>query len=161
MRQIVIRPEELAVSEEGTVLVSLALGSSLAVCMYDQIRHIGGMVHTLLPQNRMGAAGEGDRLRYVDSSVQALCDALLARGASRTDLKAKIAGGARIFSFSENGRQQETGRENILCARQKLLELGISLVSEDTGENYGRSVYFHTDDGRLAIETMNRSKYWI
>ena len=49
MKQILIRPVQLAVSEENTVLASLALGSSLAVCMYDVNRHIGGMVHTFLP----------------------------------------------------------------------------------------------------------------
>lgn len=161
MRQILIRPDELAVSEEEAVLISLALGSSLAVCMYDQNRHFGGMVHTLLPRNRSGIAREADKLRYVNSSVQALCDAMLAHGARVPDLRAKLAGGARIFSFSETERQKEVGRENILCARETLQELGIPLVSEDTGENYGRSVYFHTGDGRLAIETVNRLRYWI
>ncbi len=161
MRQILIRPDELAVSEGDAVLTSLALGSSLAICMYDQNRHIGGMVHTLLPRSCSGVVRETDKLRYVDSSVKALCDALLAQGADLADLRAKLAGGARIFSFSQTERQKEVGRENILCARQQLQELGIPLVSEDTGENYGRSVYFHTSDGRLAIETVNRLRYWI
>ena len=161
MRQILIRPDELAVSEGDTVLMSLALGSSLAICMYDQNRQIGGMVHTLLPLSHSGIVREADKLRYVDSSVKALCDALLARGAVLEDIRAKLAGGARIFCFSHTEQQHEVGRENILCARQKLQELGIPLVSEDTGENYGRSVYFHTADGRLAIETVNRLRYWI
>lgn len=161
MRQILIRPDEMAVSEGEAVLAALALGSSLAVCMYDETRHIGGMVHTLLPRNCSDTKREADKLRYVDSSVRTLCDAMLSRGAALRDLKAKLAGGARIFSFPDMERQKEVGRENILCARQMLLELGIPLVSEDTGENYGRSVYFHTEDGRLAIETVNRLKYWI
>lgn len=161
MSQILIRPDELAVSEEGDVLMSLALGSSLAICMYDQERRIGGMVHTLLPWKRQEVSGEGDGLRYVDTSVQVLCDTMVSRGACRQNLRAKLAGGARIFSFSREEGRREVGTENILCARQKLQELGIPVVSEDTGENYGRSVYFHSDDGRLEIETVNRSNYWI
>lgn len=161
MKQILIRPDELGVSKDEVVFMSLALGSSLAICIYDETRHIGGMAHTLLPKSCSGMIREADKLRFVDSSVQALCDALLAEGAVLADLKAKLAGGARIFSFSETERHKEVGRENILCARQKLQELGIPLTSEDTGENYGRSVYFHTADGRLAIETMNRPRYWI
>lgn len=161
MRQILIRPDELAVSEGDAVLMSLALGSSLAICMYDPNRKIGGMVHSLLPHCHSGIVREADKLRYVDSSVQALCDALLARGAVLADIRAKLAGGARIFSFTQAEWQKEVGRENILWARQKLQELEIPLVSEDTGENYGRSVYFHTADGRLAIETVNRMRYWI
>lgn len=161
MRQILIRPDELAVSEDGDILMSLALGSSLAVCIYDQKRHTGGMVHTLLPWNRQGKVRAADRLRYVDTSVQTLCDAMIARGSCLPDLRAKLAGGARIFGFAGTKGQREVGAENVLCARQKLQELGILVIAEDTGENYGRSVYFHTDDGKLEIETVNRSSYWI
>ena len=71
MKQILIRPVQLAVSEENTVLASLALGSSLAVCMYDVNRHIGGMVHTLLPRVPEKEAA-GQELRYVDTSIVAL-----------------------------------------------------------------------------------------
>ena len=78
MKQILIRPVQLAVSEENTVLASLALGSSLAVCMYDVNRHIGGMVHTLLPRVPEKEAA-GQELRYVDTSIVALYDAMMAK----------------------------------------------------------------------------------
>ena len=42
-----------------------------------------------------------------------------------------------------------------------LQELDLAIVSEDTGENYGRSVHFMAGSGRLEIETVNRSRYWI
>ena len=160
MKQILIRPVQLAVSEENTVLTSLALGSSLAVCMYDVNRHIGGMVHTLLPRVPEKEAA-GQELRYVDTSIVALFDAMMAKGADAYDLRAKLAGGARIFSFAAREKYREIGRENVDCARQKLQELNIPVISEDTGENYGRSIYFYTDDGKLEIETVNHAKYLI
>lgn len=161
MRQILIRPDEFAVSEVPEVFMSLALGSSLAICLFDARKRIAGMVHTLLPQSRTEILREADRLRFVDTSIEVLCEAMIAKGASLGDIQAKLAGGARIFCFSELDKNNEVGKANILCARQKLQELGITVISEDTGENYGRSVYFHTEDGSLEIETVNRPRYWI
>ena len=51
MSEIVIKPDQMAVAEGETVLITMALGSSLAVCMYDEEGGIGGLVHTLLPDN--------------------------------------------------------------------------------------------------------------
>ncbi|WP_442874109.1 hypothetical protein [Cuneatibacter sp. NSJ-177] len=39
--------------------------------------------------------------------------------------------------------------------------MGVPVVSEDTGENYGRNAYFYTGSGRLEIETANHSSYII
>ena len=161
MRQIMIRPVQLAVSGEDTVLTSLALGSSLAVCMYDVNRHIGGMVHTLLPHMPEKEAAESNILRYVDTSVQALYEAMVKQGADASGIRAKLAGGARMFSFASREKYREIGRENVECARRKLQELNIPVISEDTGDNYGRSIYFYIDDGKLEIETVNHTKYLI
>ena len=36
MSEIVIKPDQMAVVKGETVLVTMALGSSLAICMYDE-----------------------------------------------------------------------------------------------------------------------------
>ena len=58
MSEIVIKPDQMAVVKGETVLVTMALGSSLAICMYDEEAGIGGMVHTLLPGINGGKAME-------------------------------------------------------------------------------------------------------
>lgn len=55
MSEIVIKPDQMAVAEGEAVLITMALGSSLAVCMYDEEGGIGGLVHTLLPDIRRKA----------------------------------------------------------------------------------------------------------
>lgn len=160
MREIMIKPDEMTVAGGDGIIVTKALGSSLAVCMYDAEAKIGGMVHTLLPDSQ--AAGHGSsRLKYVDTAVLALYDAMKESGADEKRIRVKLVGGARIFCFNVQDGQADTGRENVISARKKLQELDLAIVAEDTGENYGRSVYFCAADGRLEIETVNRSRYWI
>ena len=154
MSEIVIKPDQMAVAEGETVLITMALGSSLAVCMYDEEGGIGGLVHTLLPDKRREGNGKNG-LRYVDTATRALFEAMKEAGA------VKLVGGAKIFCFAGQAGQPEIGRENVSCARKTLQELDLAIVSEDTGENYGRSVHFIAGSGRLEIETVNRSRYWI
>lgn len=161
MRRIMIKPDQMAVSAEPAVLESLAVGSSIVVCLYDGKKKIGGMVHTLLPEKIQNTGNAYDRLRYVDSAIEQLYRELLKLGAGPEDMAAKLAGGARIFCFSEQREQTDIGKANVSCARKCLRELKIPITSEDTGENYGRSVHFHVEDGRLEIETVNRTGYWI
>lgn len=161
MRQIMIKPDQMAVSAEPVVLESLAVGSSIVVCIYDGKMQIGGMVHALLPEKTQKSVNLDDDLRYVDSAIDALYQELIKLGAAPENMQAKLAGGARIFCFADQEERAGIGKANVNFARKRLQELAIPIISEDTGENYGRSVHFHVEDGRLEIETANRSGYWI
>lgn len=159
MRQILVKPDQMAVSNEDTVLVAKALGSSLAVCLYDGSRHIGGLVHTLLPS--VGNKPESDSPRFVEGAVEALYKEILKRGADPPLIRAKLVGGARLFLIVDQTRHIDIGSENIWSARRTLQELGVPVESEDTGENYGRNIYFYAGSGRLEIETVSHSSYII
>lgn len=160
MSEIVIKPDQMAVAKGEAVLTTMALGSSLAVCMYDEEGGIGGLVHTLLPDIRREGNGKNG-LRYVDTATRALFEAMKEAGAVPERIRVKLVGGAKIFCFAGQAGQPDIGRENVSCARKMLQELDLAIVSEDTGENYGRSVHFMAGSGRLEIETVNRSRYWI
>jgi chemotaxis protein CheD len=44
----------------------------------------------------------------------------------------------------------------VLATREVLAQAGIPIVSEDTGQDYGRSVYFHLADGRLEVRSLKK-----
>jgi len=46
------------------------------------------------------------------------------------------------------------GERNVLSSRQALSEAGIPLAAQDVGGDYGRSVYFHLDDGRMLVRSL-------
>ena len=160
MCQIVIKPNGMEIAEGEAVLTALALGSSISVCLYDGKRRIGGLVHAILPEDDGTYDKRNNRIYSVGTAIEALYAGLLEHGAEAGNICAKLAGGARIFSFL-SGKQEDIGRRNVEQARVKLQELGVPVLAEDTGENYGRTVYFHLSDGSLEIETANRFRYII
>lgn len=155
----IVKPEQLAVISEEGVLAALALGSSLCICMYDEERRLGGMVHALLPC-RSSERGNSHRF-CVETAVLRLYQAMLESGAQKETLCAKMAGGARLFSYQDRSRGEDVGRSNVEQAHRILQELHIPVIAEDTGENYGRTAYFYIEDGRLEIETAGRVRYMI
>ena len=161
MCRIVIRPNELKVSKGDDILTAMALGSSLGVCLYDEDTGIGGMVYTLLPEKKKGRRKETLDLRYVEPAIEALYLSMREAGAGSEHMWAKLVGGAKLFSFLEEGSEPDIGRENVEQAREKLQQMGIPIQAEDTGENYGRTVYFRLLDGSIDIETVNRLRYSI
>ena len=111
----------------------MALGSSLAVCMYDEEGGIGGLVHTLLPDKRREGNGKNG-LRYVDTATRALFEAMKGSGCgTRTD-PGKAGRRAKIFCFAGQAGQPDIGRENVSCARKTLQELDLAIVSRTQGK---------------------------
>jgi chemotaxis protein CheD len=48
------------------------------------------------------------------------------------------------------------GERNVLATREALAAAGVPIVAEDTGLDYGRSVYFHLADGRLEVRSLKK-----
>jgi chemotaxis protein CheD len=61
-----------------------------------------------------------------------------------------------MFSYYQSN--PNIGELNIKCVKQMLMKKGIPLVGEDVGGNYGRSVEFHLDSGKLIIWSIGRGE---
>lgn len=160
MNRYQIRPNNIAVGRGEDEITAMALGSGIAVCLYDEETRTGGMIYTLFPDsNGVRINAEEEKLRYVDTAMEVLEQAVLKAGAKRERLWAKLIGGARIFHFT-NGREQENiGKQNIEAAREWLREHEIVIKAEDTGNSFGRTVHFFLSDGDAEIELVNKYKY--
>ena len=75
---------------------------------------------------------------------------------SPTRIVAKIAGGASMFGQLVNGTGINVGERNIVATREALARAGIPILAEDTGLDYGRSVYFHLADGRVEVRSLKK-----
>ena len=67
-----------------------------------------------------------------------------------------LAGGARMFEVSGLSDVGNIGARNAEAAKAILKELGIRLVAEDTGLNYGRTVELHCDTGEFYIKSVGK-----
>jgi len=153
---------EFYVTHNPHVLASYGLGSCVGVALYDEKRKIGGMAHIMLPDSK-AISKPGGAGRYADTAIQAMVVEMERLGSRRRDIKAKMAGGACMFTIpgATNPRNvpgpalgMQIGERNIKAAKRALRELKIPLVGEDTGGAYGRTMRFRISDGKVIISSI-------
>jgi chemotaxis protein CheD len=79
-------------------------------------------------------------------------------GANKARMTAKIAGGAQMFNFPGSSNIMRIGERNVEATKQKLAQLGIRIIAEDTGSNYGRTIEFFPETGELLIKSVGKDR---
>lgn len=153
MDKIVVGIAEGKIAHRGQSLISYALGSCVGVCLYDLGRGIAGMAHIVLPRC-CDFPGQTNVYKFADTGIEKLLSEMTASGARRSEIRAKMAGGARMFRAS--GPDWEIGERNVEMAKKTLISRHIPIIAEDTGSNYGRTLMLYADDARLEIRTVRR-----
>lgn len=138
------------------MLYSLGLGSCVGVAIFDPLARIGGLIHILLPSQKEFESGVHTKTKFADSGIAALVDEMARAGASKFRMKAKIAGGATMFTTASSLDINSIGKRNVQTCKDTLKDLGIQLISQDTGGNRGRTIYFDTETGTLTIKTIDK-----
>jgi chemotaxis protein CheD len=115
----------------------------VAVCLWDEDALIAGINHYLLPSDPVRSHSD---LRYGNIAIGRLIDEIVAVGAKKARLVAKLVGGASIIG-SAVGTRQSIGDQNVTVARQMLEKHGIPINAEQTGGQRGRKLVFHTGNG--------------
>ncbi|NLM26729.1 MAG: chemotaxis protein CheD [Clostridiaceae bacterium] len=142
------------------VLATLGLGSCVGIALYDiKIKTIG-LAHIMLPWSHQ-AKNNANRAKFADTGILLLLEKMSEAGASLKNIVAKLAGGAQMFSFSGNSDMIRIGQRNVEATKEVLQQLRIPVISEDTGGNYGRTIEFYSEDGRLMIKTIGHGIKYI
>lgn len=136
------------------VLVTYALGSCVGICLYDAAARVAGLGHIILPQAPSDAKGFEMRNKYADLCVPSMIKEMERFGALKRRFAAKIAGGASMFKVTGDSSFGNVGERNVQAVRQALQKEGIPLVADDTGANYGRTVFFYAADGRMDVKSF-------
>jgi chemotaxis protein CheD len=143
-------------SSPEDVLKTYALGSCVAVCAYDETNRVAGLIHVALPEAKVNP-GKAEKLPgyFADSGLPKLLNEMLDKGATRKNIRVKIAGGSSIM---DQNRNFDIGRRNTIAVKRYLWKNGLGVIKEDTGGNASRTVTFQVSDG--AIIVSNAGKTW-
>jgi chemotaxis protein CheD len=156
VRERVVRVADWAVDAGDVTLVTLGLGSCVAMALYDPVTRTGGLAHLLLPSPSL-ARDRSNPGRFAETVLPLLLGRMAAAGAERARVTARLVGGASMFGSSAGGPGPiAMGERNVVAARQVLAAAGVPVVGEDVLKNHGRSVYFFLDDGRIEVRTVAR-----
>jgi chemotaxis protein CheD len=144
---------ELSALKHPGVLITLGLGSCVGIALYDRVSKVIGLAHVMLPSS-LQIKNNDNNAKFADTAIVQLLDEMIKLGASRRNIVAKLAGGAQMFAFNSSLDIMKVGERNTIAAKKKLRELNISIISEDIGGNYGRTIELFSTDGRLVIKTL-------
>ncbi len=135
----------------GPTLFATILGSCVSVSLWDPELRAGGMNHFSLPD---APAGCRQPHRFGGPAVTELIERLLALGAQRHRLQARIFGGASVMEALRIGSFDSLGARNVDAALDVLASRGIPLATREVGGSRGRKVLFDNRTGEAQVTDL-------
>lgn len=159
MGNIVVEISDYKSSVNPNIIITYALGSCVGICLYDDHTKRGGMAHIMLPNSKQFTTEQVNRMKFADTAIPDLVEKLRREGANISRLTAKIAGGAQMFAVQQGSPLGIIGDRNIASTKQVLKALRIPIIGEDTGKNYGRTLYFDLATGQVKVQSLNKTTH--
>ena len=151
--ELMVRVAELRAAGADAVLVTVGLGSCVAIALYDAEARVGGLAHVLLPSPLLSRTQDTPG-KFPQTAVPRLLEDMVALGAARRRITARLAGGASMFGNISPAGTVQMGERNVVACRQVLQELGIPLAGEAVGGDYGRTVRLDVATGRVDVSSI-------
>jgi chemotaxis protein CheD len=152
---IVVGMADLKAVKAPGALTTLGLGSCVGIALYDARVKVAGLAHIMLPDSKQ-IQNNSNIAKFADTAFVQLIKDMERLGATRSNMKAKIAGGAQMFAFNATNDTLRIGDRNVEATLQLLRQASIPLLARETGENFGRTVELFADDGRFVIKSVGR-----
>ncbi|TGL90633.1 chemotaxis protein [Leptospira congkakensis] len=135
--------------------VRTLLGSCVSIILWHPNRQIGGMCHYLLPTP--ADIHSAKTHKYGMDAFTYFLSEIKKHKSEPKEYYAKIFGGSNMFLNEEREILKDhssslIGTRNANFAKKILEENEIKIISEDTGGNLSRKVYFTVWDGEVWVE---------
>jgi chemotaxis protein CheD len=148
VQRLVIGIGDYAIADAGAQIVTHALGSCIAVCLWDSQAHVGAMLHFLLPEAKVNP----ERAKrqpgcFADTGIPLMVEAACRQGLNRKRCRAFLVGGASVGT----GGGMDVGKRNTLAARRLLWQQGLFVHKESIGGTAARTVTFSVADGHIQV----------
>lgn len=141
-------PSNLYVSSQRHIITTI-LGSCVGICLYDTRLKRGGMNHYMLALwNGNGLASP----RFGNIANEKLVEQMLQLGCSKSDLVAKVFGGANQTSGYNN-----IGQRNAEIAFEMFDRMNIPVVGKSVEGEIGRKIVFDTMTGEVRMKFVQKS----
>lgn len=145
---------DMKILKSPDILVTYALGSCVGICLYDTITRVAGLGHIMLPNYPATSTSE-NKYRFADTCIPLMIRDMERLGCNRRRLEAKIAGGAKMFQVSGDSAFGNIGQRNVVEVKNMLAKYQIRILAEDTGLNYGRTLFFYAENGQMVIKSFS------
>jgi chemotaxis protein CheD len=154
MSKIVVGISDLKTSGNvEDVLITYALGSCIAVAVYDFTVKVGGLLHFMLPDSSLDPQrAKAAPAMFADTGIPLLFKSCYTLGAQKKRMRVKIAGGANILDNSNHFR---IGQKNITALRKIFWRNNVLIDGEDIGKDSHRTVQLSIATGEVIVRGPN------
>lgn len=149
-----MRVAELRAATAGTTLVTVGLGSCVAIVLHDPASRVGALAHVLLPSPALARSATHRPARVPQTAVPAMLAAMTELGANRRRIRARLVGGASMFASLASPGTIQMGERNLVATRAVLLQHEIPIMAEAVGGDFGRTVTFTIADGGVVVSSV-------
>ncbi len=154
MTRVIVRVADLGVGREDDELLTIGLGSCVAIILYDAAARVGGLAHVLLPSPALTRLNERPG-KVPQTAVPELLARMAALGARADRTTARLVGGASMFASLTTAGTIQMGERNVVASRVVLAQHGLPIIAEAVGGDFGRTVRLQTADGRVEISSVS------
>jgi len=149
---VTIHPGEYYTSRED-IIIATVLGSCVSVSFWDQRLRQGGINHFMLPGNLDDEDMIKSRnAKYGMFAIELLYNELLKAGSRKTDISAKVFGGASVLRLGSG--PTKVPRDNVEFAVAFLRKENIPIVANDTGGILPRKIFFFAQTGKVLLKRI-------
>ncbi len=155
--QIVVGVSDMAVSDSAdATIITHALGSCVAVTVFDPELHVGGMLHFMLPD----ATGDPAKAQlkpamYGATGIPLLFKRMYELGAVKERMIVCAAGGAEVLAQSDQFR---VGQRNRTILRKLFWKNNVLLHADDTGGDVSRTLLLRLSDGAVTVRSEGKER---
>lgn len=133
----------------GQVLATPPIGTGIAVALYEGGARVAGILHFILPDSEVAPRRALDNpALFADTGIPAFLRAAAALGASRTQIRLALAGGAQPLDPTDFFA---IGMRNQAMARRTVTESGLSITREHVGGTSTRAIRLSSDEGHIRL----------
>jgi len=149
----------LVVSDDANdVLVAYGIGSCVAICLYDPLVRVGGMLHALTPTSPNGNLRSEKSPRFVDEGVLLLLEELGKRRVKPSRAMAYLCGGAQVLTMPTTNGTRTIGERNVQAAEAALRAAGLSIRGQLVGGTVGRTVKLYIATGDVTVRSLGHAE---
>lgn len=152
LESIIVDIADIQVSSNPEAeIVTYALGSCIAVCIFDPKRGVAGMIHYMLPHSK--TSPEKAKARpgmFANVGVPMLFNKMYEEGCVKKDLVVKVVGGGTLH---DDNRVFDIGRRNYAILRKIFWKNNVYCAAEDVGGAKSRTVRITVATGQVRVFT--------
>jgi chemotaxis protein CheD len=138
-------------SDPADVLITHALGSCIAVTLFDPVVRVAGLLHYMLPESSLDPVkANSNPFLFADTGIPKLFHMAYGKGAVKRRLIVMAAGGARMLD--PNGAFN-IGMRNKQALQAIFAQAGIVVRRAEMGGDASRTIRIEAATGKVFLRT--------